>query len=100
MNFTIDEYKSVGEQAAYRNAVLAEEAQRDMISSPRVTTVIPSSPVHITTPPPIMIPSADMMREMPDTSFVRMLESLSSAATRLQDAPTRVEEVEEPIDYH
>ena len=34
-----------------------------------------------------------MIREAPDTSFVTMLESLASAATR-------VEMVEEPIDYH
>ncbi len=59
MNFTVDEYESVGERGAYCNAVLANEAERDMICSPRVTTVIPSSPVHIATPPPIMIPSAD-----------------------------------------
>src|SRR6266702_593219 len=53
MNFPIDEYESVGERGAYRNAVLAAEAERDRISSPRVTTVIPSSPVHIATPPPV-----------------------------------------------
>src|SRR6266571_1910379 len=58
MNFSVDEYESVGERGAYRNAVLAAEAERDRISSPRVTRVIPSSPVHIATPPPVMIPSA------------------------------------------
>ncbi len=93
MNFSVDEYESVGERGAYRNAVLANKAQRDAISSPRVTTIIPSSPVHIATPPPIMIPSADTIREAPDTSFITMLESLASAATR-------IEMVEEPIDYH
>src|SRR6266571_3299025 len=87
-----DEYESAGERGAYRNAVLAVEAERDTISSPRVTTIIPSSPVHIATPPPVLIPSADMIREAPDSSFVTMLESLASAATR-------VEMVEEPIDY-
>src|SRR6266702_3958921 len=70
-----DEYESVGERGAYRNAVLAAEAERDRISSPRVTTIIPSSPVHIATPPPVLIPSADMIREAPDSSFITMLES-------------------------
>ncbi len=93
MSFSTDEYESVGERGAYCNAVLANEAQRDNISSPRVTTIIPSSPVYIATPPPLVIPSADMMREAPDSSFVTMLESLASAATR-------IEMVEEPINYH
>ncbi len=93
MNFTTDEYESVGERGAYRNAVLANEAQRDMISSPRVMTVIPSSPVHIATPPPLMIPSADTIREAPHATFIDMLESLASAATQ-------IEMIEEPIDYH
>src|SRR6266702_1314047 len=93
MNFSVDEYESVGERGAYRNAVLAQEAQRDQISSPRVTTVIPTSPVPIATPPPLMIPSADTIREAPDSSFVTMLESLASAATR-------IEMIEEPINYH
>ena len=93
MNFTTDEYESVGERGAYRNAVLAQEAQRDLISSPQVTTIIPSSPVHIATPPPLTIPSADTIREAPHTMFIDMLESMASAATR-------IEMVEEPIDYH
>ncbi len=93
MNFSTDEYESVGERGAYRNAVLAVEAERDRISSPQVTMIIPSSPVHIVTPPPVLIPSADMIREAPDSSFVTMLESLASAATR-------VEVIEEPINYH
>src|SRR6266702_1187474 len=88
-----DEYESVGERGAYRNAVLAAEAERDRISSPQVTRVIPSSPVHIATPPPVMIPSADMVREALDDQFINMLESLASAATR-------IEMVEEPINYH
>ena len=93
MNFSTDEYESVGERGAYRNAVLADEAERDRVSSPRVTTIIPSSPVHIATPPPVIIPSADMIREAPDASFMTMLESLASTATR-------VEMVEESINYH
>src|SRR6266702_966916 len=93
MNFSTDEYESVEERGAYRNAVLAAEAKRDRISSPRVTTIIPSSPVHIATPPPVIIPSADMIREAPDSSFVTMLESIASAATR-------IEMIEEPINYH
>ncbi len=93
MNFTVDEYESTGECATYRNAVLANEAQRDAISSPRVTTIIPSSPIHITTPPPLMIPSADTIQEIPNASFVTMLESLASTATH-------IEYPKEPIDYH
>src|SRR6266702_1930592 len=93
MNFTVDKYKSIGERAAYQNAVLASEAKRDRISSPRVTTVIPMSPVHIATPPPVVIPAANTIREMPNASFVTMLESLTSAATR-------IEVVEEPINYN
>ncbi len=34
MSSFIDEYESVGERGAYRNAVLASEAARDNISSP------------------------------------------------------------------
>ncbi len=92
MNSSVDEYKSVGECGAYCNAVLANEAKRDTICSPRVTTIIPSSPIHITTPPPVMIPSTNTIREMPNTSFITMLESLAGAATRIKM-------VEEPIDY-
>ncbi len=92
MNFSTDEYESVGECGAYRNAVLANEAKRDTICSPRVTMIIPSSPVHIATPPPLMIPSADTIRDMPNANFVAMLESLAGATTR-------IEMVEEPIDY-
>ncbi len=93
MNFSTDKYESVGERGAYHNTVLASEAQRDTISSPRVTTIIPLSPVHIATPPPVIIPSADMIREAPDSSFTTMLKSLASAATR-------IEMIEEPINYH
>ncbi len=92
MNFTVDKYESVGERGAYRNAVLANEAERDAICSPKVTMIIPSSPVHITTPPPVMIPSTDMIREMPDVNFMDMLKSLAGATTR-------IEMVEEPINY-
>ncbi len=92
MSFSHDEYKSVGEHAAYQNAVLANEAARDTISSPQVTTIIPSTPVPIATPPPLMIPSADTIREAPNASFITMLKSLASAATR-------IEMVEEPINY-
>ncbi len=93
MNFSTNKYESVGECGAYCNAVLANKAQRDKISSPRVTAIIPSSPVHIATPPPIMIPSTDTIRDMPNANFVNMLKSLTSAATR-------IEMVEEPINYH
>jgi len=92
MSFTTNKYESTGEHAAYRNAVLAKEAQRDTISSPQVTMIIPSSPIHIATPPPVMIPSADTVHSMPTNTFVTMLESLTNAATR-------VEVVEEPINY-
>ncbi len=40
-----------------------------------------------------MIPSADTIREAPHATFVDMLESLASATTR-------IEMIEEPIDYH
>ena len=93
MNFSIDKYESVGERGTYHNVVLANEAQRDTISSPQVAIITPSSPVHIATPPPLIIPSTDTIREAPDASFVTMLESLASAATR-------IEMVEEPINYH
>ncbi len=85
----IDEYKSVGEQGAYRNAVLADEAQRARISSPTESrTVVAESTA---TPPPVMIPSADMIREMAEDRFLEFTQDLSA---------TVVEEVEEPIDYN
>ncbi len=93
MSSFIDEYESVGERGTYCNAVLAAEAQRDTISSPQVMTIVPSSPIHIATPPPVMIPSADTVHSMPTKAFITMLESLATAATQ-------VEEVEEPIDYN
>ncbi len=93
MNFSVDKYESVGECAAYQNAVLANEAKRDTISSPKVTTIIPSSPIHIATPPPLIIPSADTIWEASNTNFLAMLKSLASTATQIQN-------VEEPIDYH
>ncbi len=82
----------MGERGAYHNAVLANEAERDTVCSPRITTIIPSSPVHIATLPPIMIPSANTIRDMLNTNFVAMLKSLAGAATR-------IEMVEEPINY-
>ncbi len=84
MNHTYDEYESVGERATYQNAVLAEEAKRNRISSPRVTMIIPSSPVYIATPPPVMIPSTDTICSMPTDNFMAMLKSLSEAATQVE----------------
>ncbi len=85
----IDEYESVGERGAYRNALLADEARRAQISSPTSSrTVIAETTV---TPPPVMIPSADMIREMAEDRFLEFTEDL---------AATVVEEVEEPIDYN
>ncbi len=84
----IDEYESVGERGAYRNAVLADEAARARISSP---TNSRTAEEDTTTPPPVMIPSADMIREMAEDRFLQLTEDLAS---------TVVEEVEEPIDYH
>jgi len=43
------------------------------------------------TPPPVMIPLADMIREMAEDRFLKFTEDL---------AATVVEEVEEPIDYN
>ncbi len=88
MTSFIDEYKSVGERGAYRNAVLADEASRACVSSPTTsrTTVEDDA-----TPPPVMIPSADMIREMTEDRFLHFTEELST---------TVIEEVEEPIDYH
>ena len=85
----IDEYESVGERGAYRNAVLADEALRASISSPTNSrTAVEGDTV---TPPPVMIPSADMIREMAKDRFLQFTEELSA---------TVIEEVEEPIDYH
>src|SRR6266702_1613442 len=61
-SYSVDEYESVGERGAYRNALLANEACRAQISSPTSSrTVVEETTV---TPPPVMIPSADMIREM------------------------------------
>src|SRR6266702_7752930 len=85
----IDEYESVGERGAYRNAVLADEAQCAQISSlTESQTVVAESTA---TPPPVMIPSADMIREMAKDRFLEFTEDL---------AATVIEEVEEPIDYN
>ncbi len=86
----IDEYESVGERGAYRNAVLADEASRTCISSPTSSRTVVEER-DAATPPPVMIPSADMIREMAEDQFLRFTEDL---------APTIVEEVKEPIDYH
>src|SRR6266704_1166046 len=85
----IDEYESVGERGAYRNAVLADAARQAHISSPTESrTAVAEDSV---TPPPVMIPSADMIREMAEDRFLQFTEDL---------ATTVVEDVEEPIDYH
>ncbi len=85
----IDEYESVGERGAYRNAVLADEALRASISSPTPSRTVVEE--DTATPPPVMIPSADMIREMAEDRFLQFTEELST---------TVIEEVEEPIDYH
>ncbi len=85
----LDQYESVGERGAYRNAVLADEALRASISSP--TNSRTNETESAATPPPVMIPSADMIREMAEDRFLQFTEELSA---------TVVEEVEEPIDYH
>ncbi len=83
----IDEYESVGERGAYRNALLADEAHRTQISSPTSSrTVVEETTV---TPPPVMIPSADMLREMAEDRFLEFTEQVTTA----------VENVEETIDY-
>ena len=85
----IDEYESVGERGAYRNAVLADAARQARISSPTESrTAVAEDSV---TPPPVMIPSADMLREMAEDRFLQFTEDL---------ATTVVEEVEEPINYN
>src|SRR6266702_1705827 len=82
----IDEYESVGERGAYRNALLADEARRAQISSPTSSrTVVEETTV---TPPPVMIPSADMLREMAEDQFLEFTNQV-----------TVTDEVEEPIDY-
>ncbi len=85
----IDAYESVGERGAYRNAVLADEASRARISSPTDSRMAVEE--DAATPPPVMIPSADMIREMAKDRFLQFTEELST---------TVIEEVEEPIDYH
>ncbi len=85
----IDEYESIGERGAYRNAVLADEAARARISSPTSSRTVVEG--DAATPPPVMIPSADMIREMAEDQFLQFTEDLPA---------TVIEEVEEPIDYH
>src|SRR6266702_3436939 len=75
-SYSIDEYKSVGERGAYRNALLADEARRAQISSPTNSrTVIEETTV---TPPPVMIPSTDMIREMAEDRFLEFTEDLAA----------------------
>ncbi len=85
----IDKYESVGERGAYCNALLADEAARARISSPTSSRTVVED--NATTPPPVMIPSADMIREMAEDQFLQFTEDLPA---------TIIEEVEEPIDYH
>ena len=88
-SYSIDEYESVGERGAYHNTILADEARRARISSPTDSrTAVEETAV---TPPPIMIPSVDMIREMAEDRFIEFLG---------QTTATVVEEVDEPIDYH
>ncbi len=82
-----NEYASIGEQAAYHNAVLADEARRAEISPMNSRA---RAEEDTATPPPVMIPSADMIREMAEDCFLQFTEELSA---------TVVEEVEGPIDY-
>ncbi len=82
----IDEYESVGERGAYRNAVLADEALQARISSPTNSRTAVAE--DATTPPPVMIPSADMIREMAKDRFLQFTEDLSA---------TVVEEVKDTV---
>ncbi len=87
-SYSINEYESVGEQGAYHNAILANKARRARISSPTSTrTAIEET---VATPPPVMIPFTDMIREMAEDRFLKFTD---------QVATTIIEEVEEPIDY-
>jgi len=85
MFYSNDATDSVGEWGAYQNAILADEAHRARISSPTNTRTMVE---ETTTPPPIMIPSADMIREMAEDRFLDFTEQV-----------TVIEEVEEPINY-
>ncbi len=83
----IDKYESIGERGAYRNAILANEACRAHVSSPISTRMAVEEAA--VTPPPVMIPSADMIREMAEDRFLKFVDNTA----------TVIEEVEEPIDY-
>ena len=88
-SYSIDEYESVGERGAYRNAILANEARRARVSSPADSrTVVKETAV---TPPPVMIPSTDMIREMAEDRFLDFVG---------QTTTTVIQDIEEPIDYH
>ncbi len=86
-SYSIDEYESMGEQGAYQNAVLADEACRARISSPE--SIRMATEETAITLPPVMIPSADMIREMAEDRFLEFTNQVA----------TVIEEVEEPIDY-
>ncbi len=83
---SIDKYESVGERGAYRNAILTDETRRARISSPTDFRMVVEE--AMATLPPIMIPSADMIHEMVEDRFLEFTNQV-----------TRIEEVEEPIDY-
>ncbi len=88
-SYSIDEYESIGERGAYHNAVLTDKACRAHISSPTDDrTVVEETTV---TPPPVIIPSADMIQEMAKDQFLDLL---------VQSTATVVKEVKEPIDYN
>jgi len=87
-SYSIDKYESVGERGAYCNALLADEVCRAQISSPSDSrTAVKETTV---TPPPVMIPSVDMIREMAEDHFLEFTKQLPA---------TVIEEVKEPIDY-
>ncbi len=83
-SYSINEYKSVGERGAYCNAILTDEACRARISSPTDSRMVVE---ETTTPPPVMIPSVDMIREMAKDQFLKFMEQVTV---------TVIEEVEEP----
>jgi len=78
----IDAYKSVGERGAYRNAVLVDEALRARISSPTDTRTAVEE--DAATPPPVMIPSAYMIREMAEDRFLQFTEDLSATVVTIR----------------
>ncbi len=84
-----DASDSVGEWVAYHNAILADEVRQAQISLPTDSrTVVEETTV---TPPPVMIPSTDMIREMAKDHFLDFIG---------QTTATTIKEVNEPINYH